>query len=260
MRTRLDLRAVYRRLYAANGRQHWWPGETRFEIMVGAVLTQNTAWSNVERAIANLKRARALSPEAILRAPAARLANWIRPSGYFNVKAKRLKSLCRWLIAQGGVRRLARLPTERLREALLGVHGIGPETADDILLYAFERPVFVIDAYTRRIFARLGLIRGDEDYETLRRLFERRLGPDVALFNEYHALIVRHGKDICRKRPRCTDCCLTSGCAAFRQGRVRSERGGRRGKMSGLSSSRRRSVHSRPITCARKAGIRSSSQ
>lgn len=214
---RLGLRAVYRRLYAAYGRQHWWPGETRFEIMVGAVLTQNTAWSNVERAIVRLKRARSLSPEAIVRAPVRRLATWIRPSGYFNVKAKRLKSLCRWLIAQGGVSRLARLPTEALRAALLGVHGIGPETADDILLYAFERPVFVIDAYTRRIFARLGLIRGDEDYETLRRRFERTLGPDVGLFNEYHALIVRHGKDVCRKHPRCPACCLASGCVAFRR-------------------------------------------
>lgn len=216
MKARLTLPAVYRKLYAANGSQHWWPGDSRFEIMVGAVLTQNTAWSNVERAIANLKRAGALSPEAIVRAPHRRLAAWIRPSGYFNVKARRLKSLCRWLIAQGGVQRIARWPTERLRAALLGVHGIGPETADDILLYAFGRPVFVIDAYTRRLFARLGLIRGDEDYEMLRRHFERRLGPDPELFNEYHALIVAHGKNICRKRPACGKCCLAAQCPSFR--------------------------------------------
>lgn len=220
MKPRTSIFAVYRKLYAANGKQHWWPGDSRFEIMVGAVLTQNTAWSNVERAIANLKRARALTPEAIVRAPHSRLAAWLRPSGYFNVKARRLKSLCRWVIAQGGVQALARQPTEALRRALIAVRGIGPETADDILLYAFDRPVFVIDAYTRRIFARLGLIRGDEGYETLRELFENALPPDVRLFNEYHALIVRHGKDVCRKRPRCTQCCLAGSCTAFHKGGV----------------------------------------
>lgn len=206
------LRTVYRRLAAAHGPQRWWPGDSRFEIMVGAVLTQNTAWTNVEKAIANLKRAHALSPEAIAGARHRQLADWLRPSGYFNIKAQRLRAFCRWLIAQGGVRRLARRPTAPLRAALLGVHGIGPETADDILLYAFERPVFVIDAYTRRIFQRLGVIDGDEDYESLRRLFETRLDADVPLFNEYHALIVAHGKDICRSRPRCTGCCLGVCC------------------------------------------------
>ncbi len=215
---RVTIPEVYRRLYAANGKQHWWPGDSRFEIMVGAVLTQNTSWSNVERAIANLKRARALTPESIVRAPQQRLAAWLKPSGYFNIKARRLKSLCRWLIAQGGVRALARQSTDTLRHALRAVHGIGPETADDILLYAFDRPVFVIDAYTRRIFARLGLIRGDEGYETLRNLFESSLPLDARLFNEYHALIVRHGKDICRKRPRCTACCLAGSCLAFEKG------------------------------------------
>jgi endonuclease-3 related protein len=206
------LLAVYRRLAAAHGPQRWWPGDSRFEIMVGAVLTQNTAWVNVEKAIANLKRAHALSPEAIAGARHRQLADWLKPSGYFNVKAQRLQAFCRWLIAQGGVRALARRPTASLRAALLGVHGIGPETADDILLYAFERPVFVIDAYTRRIFHRLGVIGGDEDYESLRRLFEARLDADVPLFNEYHALIVAHGKDICRPRPRCAGCCLARSC------------------------------------------------
>jgi endonuclease-3 related protein len=121
--------------------------------------------------------------------------------------------MCRWLIAQGGVRVLARMNTHDLRAALIAVHGIGPETADDIALYAFSRPVFVIDAYTRRIFTRLGLIKGDEGYEHLRHWFENTLGPDVAVFNEYHALIVRHGKDVCRKRPRCGSCCLAQHCA-----------------------------------------------
>jgi len=203
---------VYRLLYKANGKQRWWPGDSTFEIMVGAVLTQNTAWTNVERAIANLKRARALSPQTIVRAHQRKLATWLKPSGYFNIKAKRLKALCRWVIGQGGVKRIAKFSTDELRHALLAVHGVGPETADDILLYAFHRPVFVIDAYTRRIFARLGLIEGDEGYEALRHLFEKKLTGNVPLFNEYHALIVLHGKDVCRTRPRCTACCLHWHC------------------------------------------------
>jgi endonuclease-3 related protein len=212
MKPRLDIAGVYRRLLAAHGRQHWWPGGSRFEIMVGAVLTQNTAWRNVEQAIANLKKAAALSPQAIVQVSPRRLARWLKPSGYFNIKARRLRALSRWLIGQGGIRSLARLSTDELRRALLAVPGIGPETADDILLYAFERPVFVIDAYTRRIFHRLGLIRADEDYEVLRHLFEEALGPDVQRYNEYHALIVLHGKDVCKKRPRCECCCLRAAC------------------------------------------------
>lgn len=210
-------REIYDALYAAHGPQHWWPGETAFEIMVGAVLTQNTAWINVERAIANLKQADALSPQAIVAAHPKRLAKWLKPSGYFNVKAKRLRAFCRWLIDEGGTAALARLPTDTLRVRLLAVHGVGPETADDILLYAFERPVFVIDAYTRRIFQRLGTIRGDEDYETLRAAFEQALGPDTALYNEYHGLIVRQGKDICRTRPRCAQCAIARSCRAARR-------------------------------------------
>lgn len=209
---RITIPEVYHRLFAANGRQHWWPGDSRFEIMVGAVLTQNTAWTNVEKAIANLKRAGALSPRAIVNTHPGRLAAWLKPSGYFNVKARRLREFCKWLVARGGIRRLGRFPTAELRTALLEVHGIGPETADDMLLYAFKRPVFVIDAYTRRVFARLGIVDGSEGYEELRRLFEQTLGPDVAVFNEYHGLIVRHGKEICRTRPRCGACCLASVC------------------------------------------------
>lgn len=203
---------VYRKLLAAQGPQHWWPGDSQFEIMVGAVLTQNTAWTNVERAIVNLKHAKALAPQEILAAHPRRLASWLKPSGYFNVKARRLKAMCRWLVEQGGVRRLAKMPTDALRHALLSVNGIGPETADDILLYAFDRPVFVIDAYTHRIFNRLGISRGDEDYETLRRMFESALESDVPLFNEYHALIVVHGKDVCKTKPRCARCCLAAVC------------------------------------------------
>jgi endonuclease-3 related protein len=209
---RAVLHAVFDRLLARYGPRHWWPGETPFEVMVGAVLTQNTAWSNVERAIANLKAAAALDPAAIAKAPRARLAEWLRPSGYFNVKTERLQGFCRWYLAQGGFEGLDALDTPSLRHGLLGVRGIGPETADDIVLYAFARPVFVIDAYTRRIFARLGLIRGDEGYETLRRAFEHALGPDTTLFNEYHALIVAHGKERCRARPRCAGCSLDAWC------------------------------------------------
>jgi endonuclease-3 related protein len=233
-RQRASLRAVHDRLFAANGHQHWWPGETRFEIMVGAVLTQNTAWVNVERAILNLKQARVLTPATIVAASPRRLAVLLKPSGYFNVKAKRLRAFCRWLIAEGGARRLARLPTDELRRRLLAVHGVGPETADDILLYAFDRPVFVVDAYTRRIFTRLGFLEGREDYETIRALFERALGADVPLYNEYHALIVRHGKDICRPKPRCDLCTLRGLCpsasikprAARRDGPVPRRRAG----------------------------------
>jgi len=203
---------VYRQLYKQYGPQSWWPAETPFEVIVGAVLTQNTAWSNVEQAIANLRDNNALTAEAIAHAHGQRLARWIRPSGYFNVKARRLKSVCQWLLARGGVEALSTLDTGQLRPALLEVHGIGPETADDILLYAFGRPVFVIDTYTRRIFSRLRYIYGEESYETLRAIFENHVGEDIAMSNEYHALIVRHGKERCRKAPRCEGCCLRRRC------------------------------------------------
>jgi endonuclease III related protein len=210
---RIDIPAVYHKLFAAHGKQHWWPGDSVFEIMTGAVLTQNTAWTNVAKAITNLKQAKALSPEVIAGAQPKRLAAWLRPSGYFNIKAQRLQAMCRWLIERGGVKKIKKIPTSELRPALLAVHGIGPETADDILLYAFQRPVFVIDAYTRRIFTRLGLIEGSEHYETLRHLFENALATNVTMFNEYHALIVAHGKNICRKRPMCGSCRLADDCA-----------------------------------------------
>lgn len=209
---RRELRRVFERLLATHGPQHWWPGDTPFEVMVGAILTQNTAWTNVERAIANLKSARMLAPDRLAGARAKQVAELIRPSGYFNVKAARLQAFCRWYVGQGEYAKLRRRSTESLRAVLLGVHGIGPETADDILLYAFGRPVFVIDAYTRRLFSRLNLIEGREDYEVLRSGFEQALGPDVGLFNEYHALIVAHAKDICKPKPRCTQCVLAGVC------------------------------------------------
>ena len=203
------------------GPQHWWPARTPFEVMVGAVLTQNTAWTNVEKAVANLHGAEAMDAEVILHVPQRRLAAWLRPAGYFNVKAKRLRNFCAWYAARGGAKRLRRLDTAALRLELLGINGVGPETADDILLYAFQRPVFVIDAYTRRLFSRLRMAAGDESYDTLRGHIEASLHREsrgkrelVHLFNEYHALIVRHAKDACKPRPRCEGCCLAARCPA----------------------------------------------
>lgn len=210
-------RRVFDVLHAAYGPQQWWPADGAFEVMVGAILTQNTAWTNVERAIANLKENNCLDPVRLARTPHARLAKWLRPSGYFNIKATRLHNFCRWYLDQGGYESLATLQTPELRHRLLSVNGVGPETADDMVLYAFARPVFVIDAYTRRLFQRLGLIGGDEGYETLRHYFEEALGRtkrSVRLFEEYHALIVEHAKTVCRKRPDCPECCLITHCPA----------------------------------------------
>jgi endonuclease-3 related protein len=210
---RAELLAVYDRLLQCYGGQNWWPADSAFEVMVGAILTQNTAWTNVERAIQNLKDAGVLSFRKLPTVPKARLAELIRPAGYFNVKAERLLNYCSFLVQSGGDAALRELQTDALRQALLSVNGVGPETADDILLYAFERPVFVIDAYTRRIFFRLGLAQGDEDYEELRAGFESALGPQVKQYNEYHALLVRHAKEACGRKPHCAECCLVGNCA-----------------------------------------------
>lgn len=210
----MELRAVYAALLAAHGPQYWWPADGPFEVMVGAVLTQNTAWSNVEQALARLRQRVALESSAILALALEDLAEALRPAGYFNVKARRLRAFCAAYQAAGGFDGWKALATAELRGALLAIHGIGPETADDILLYAFERPVFVVDAYTRRVFTRLGRLAGHEGYEQIRATFETRLGPDVPLYQEYHALIVRHGKQVCRTRPDCSTCVLRWGCAA----------------------------------------------
>lgn len=217
----MPLQKTYETLFRHYGRQHWWPGETAFEVMVGSVLTQNTAWTNVEKAIAKLHEAGAMEAELILKAPQRRVAAWIRSAGYFNVKAKRLRNFCAWYVGHGGEKRLRRLETVALRHELLRINGVGPETADDILLYAFHRPVFVIDAYTRRLFSRLQMLDGDEPYEEMRSHIEASLRRQtrserkmVPLFNEYHALIVRHGKEICKPRPRCGTCRLARRCPA----------------------------------------------
>jgi len=197
---------VYQRLLKTYGDQSWWPADSSFEVMVGAVLTQNTAWVNVEQAITNLRRSDSLTLESILALSDEALAQLIRPSGYFNIKAKRLKNLCLWIAENGGESKLAAVDTGTLRSSLLQVNGVGPETADDILLYAFARPVFVIDTYTRRLFSKLCLIQGSEPYEDLRRLFEAELDADVGLFNQYHALIVRHAREKCQLTEDCRHC------------------------------------------------------
>lgn len=209
-RLRAKLLRVYRALLDRFGPQGWWPARSAFEVMVGAILTQNTSWANVERAISNLRRARALSPRTIARMRLDRLARLVRPSGYYNQKAARLRGFVRWMLARhGSVAEMERARPGRLRAELLSLKGIGPETADSILLYALGKPSFVIDAYTRRVLARLGLASGEEPYEELRDLFERNLHKSQELYNEYHALLVALGKNLCRPRnPRCGECPL----------------------------------------------------
>ncbi len=207
---------IYERLFARYGPQRWWPAETPFEVMVGAVLTQSAAWSNVERAIANLKRAGALSARAIRELPQDELARLIRASGYFNLKAKKLKALAEYLGQRfnDDLNAMAGEALDSLRRELLSVYGIGEETADDILLYAVGKPSFVIDAYTRRVFHRLGLAPAQGPYSAYRSLFMDNLPTSVGLFNEYHALIVRHGKEVCKKQPLCNGCFLLEVCPA----------------------------------------------
>lgn len=214
-----DLSWLYRRLHKAYGDRGWWPAEWRFEILVGAVLTQNTAWRNVEQAIENLRGKGWLSASELLVAGQAKVASAIRPAGYFNVKAKRLLNLCRWFVDVGGFDELDGWQTEDLREAVLSVNGVGPETADDILLYAFDRPVFVIDAYTHRILSRLGWIKGEYRYEWLRRGFEDALKPEVGRFKQFHALLVAHGARTCKPKPLCSACMLKRRCTFHRSGR-----------------------------------------
>lgn len=209
--TREQLLDIYRLLLDAFGPQHWWPGETPFEIALGAILTQNTSWSNVERAIANLKAAGLLDADRLHALDMEQLETLIRPAGYFRVKAKRLRNFTTWLCDryEGDMQNLDPVPTRRLREELLAISGIGPETADSILLYALNRPVFVVDTYTARVMVRHGLLAPEElDYSRLQDLFTSSLEPEVALFNEFHALLVRAGKDYCKPRPKCEPCPL----------------------------------------------------
>ncbi len=192
------------------GPQHWWPGETELEMIVGAMLTQNTNWDNVEKAIKNLKTANLLLIKALDAASLPELALKIRPAGYYNVKAGRLKNLIRFIMEEydGDIDRLLNEETGPLREGLLSVKGVGPETADSIVLYAARRPVFVIDAYTHRILSRHGMAEEEATYRDLQELFMDNLPEDPKLFNEFHALIVKTGKECCRRKPLCKTCPL----------------------------------------------------
>lgn len=213
--TKDKLLQLFNSMQAAYGSEQpqWWPADSPFEVAVGAVLTQNTAWANVEKAIDNLKAANALSLSAMLLLDSAELGELIRPSGYYNMKAKRLIHLCQYIERNGGMAQLAnQTDLLALRKSLLTVNGVGPETADDILLYAFDKPVFVIDTYTRRLLQRHDLIAGKEDYDVLRLGFEQALGLDVSLFKQYHGLIVTHAKEACRKKPICGNCCMKAYC------------------------------------------------
>jgi endonuclease-3 related protein len=212
----VDVREVYRRLLRRFGPQGWWPGDTPFEVVVGALLMAQTAWANVERALANLKDAGLLDPHALASVPLDRLGRLIRPAGLYGSKPRRLRGLCRHLVAaaDGDLARFFARPGEEVRRDLLAREGVGPETADSILLYAAGVPTFVVDAYTRRLFERLGAFRG-LGYDGMKAFFEDALPPDVETYREYHALIVAHGKGVCRPRPRCHACPLTDLCAYY---------------------------------------------
>jgi len=210
-RTRKQLMDIYRALFKAYGPQQWWPGDSPFEVMVGAVLTQNTAWGNVEKAIANLKSGGPLTVDRVRGLSRRKLAALIKSSGYYTVKAKRISNLMAFLTGRygGSLARMFKADPEELRRGLLLVNGIGPETADAIMLYAAGHPVFVVDAYTRRIFSRHGMVSGDDGYHIVQQLFMDSLPRDASLFNEYHALLVRLGKMHCTKTaPRCSGCPL----------------------------------------------------
>ena len=204
------LMEIYRLLYERYGCRHWWPGHSRFEIVVGAILTQNTNWGNVEKAIKNLKAAKSLTAKKLYEMDKYLLAEMVHPAGYYNIKAARLKNFLEWLFKEhdGDLNKLGSTDPETLRRELLQIKGVGPETADSIVLYAFDKPVFVVDAYTCRIMGRHGLIEDGADYERVRDFFQSYLDRSVELFNEYHALLVCLGKEYCRPKAKCDGCPL----------------------------------------------------
>lgn len=233
------LRSVYKRLLAFHGPQGWWPiihpstsqseyhlmaprnGSDFFEIAVGAILTQNIAWKNVNTALDSLKSSGLLDPTPLRGIETSKLAAIIRPTGYYNQKAKKIKSFIAWYGSHNdSYRELRRMDPAALRDELLSVNGIGPETADSILLYALNVKIFVVDAYTRRVFSRVGLLTGEPTYEEIQKLFHRHFKGSEREYNEYHALIVAHGKDFCKKRPLCGECCLQGLCQASQKSKV----------------------------------------
>ena len=214
------LKEIFLRMLEHFGPRFWWPAETPFEVCIGAILTQNTAWTNVEKAISALKGADVLTVDGLEAIDAGRLGELIRPSGYYNVKSVRLKGFVRWLREHhdGSLDVMFDGDWRELRKELLKVAGIGPETCDSILLYAGNTPTFVVDAYTRRLFHRLGLLPADAIYDKTRLLFMEHLPGDALLFNEYHALIVEECKTFCRTRPLCDGCPLAPQCPTFHSG------------------------------------------
>jgi endonuclease-3 related protein len=202
---------IYKKLYEHFGPQHWWPAQTPFEVIVGAILTQNTNWSNVEKAIQNLKMGKLLSAEKLYHLSEKKLAALIRSAGYYNIKANRLRNFLDFFIKKykGDIKKLSKGDTQILREDLLSVKGIGAETADSILLYALNKPIFVVDAYTKRILSRHKIVKPDAGYLEVQKIFMQNLKKDEKLFNEYHALLVRLGKEYCLKNnPKCYACPL----------------------------------------------------
>lgn len=207
-----SIRFAYSLLLEAYGPQGWWPADTDVEVVVGAVLVQNTAWRNAEKALDQLRASGPIDLAALVELPKERLAALIRPGGTFRVKARRLRALADAIVQWGGLGALSQCSTSDLRERLLAVRGVGPETCDAILCYALRRPVFVVDAYARRLYRRMGLIEGNESYGHLRAMTERALGDDQQVLGEWHALVVEHGKRVCRPKPRCGECVLNGHC------------------------------------------------
>lgn len=203
---------IYQRLYDSFGPRGWWPGDTPFEVIVGAILTQNTSWENVEKAITRLKKDKLLDPERLYSVEESILAEAIRPSGYYNIKARRLKKFMGFLFGEygGDLSLMFSEDMEILRDKLLGINGIGKETADSILLYAGCKPIFVVDAYTRRVFSRHNFVSVNTSYNEIQELFMKNLPKDVQLYNEYHALIVHLGKNFCKKKRNCNHCPMLS--------------------------------------------------
>ena len=203
---------LYERITGFYGPQNWWPAETPFEVVVGAILTQNTAWRNVEKAIGNIKREALLDPKIIVNTPDDVLCKLVRPAGFYNQKARRLKAVCKLIEDYGGLEELFKLPLSELRSELLSVKGIGPETADAIILYAANKATFVVDRYTHRIFTRLGIWDGGYDYEGIKIFVERQIEPRLDVYKEFHAALDEHAKQICRKNPLCDSCPLKDSC------------------------------------------------
>lgn len=211
--TRKKLFEIFDTLFTTYGPRHWWPADSPFEVVIGAILTQNTSWKNVTRAIDKLKENKILNPKSLSEIPAGELAQSIISSGYYNQKAKKIKTFVNYFQKFGfQLEKMKEVPTERLREELLGLNGIGPETADSILLYALNKPAFVIDAYTKRLFSRLGFVPETIKYHELQQVFIKNLPQEVSLFNEYHALIDYFAHHQCKKQPLCDTCFLKKQC------------------------------------------------